>query len=215
LDVILATNMISVGIDVDRLGLMAVMGQPQSTAEYIQATSRVGRRWPGLVFTLFNASKSRDRSHYEGFPDFHSALYRQVESSSVTPFSSRARKRGLHAVLIALARLTIPELRSNKAASQIVQSVAKLEPLKSAIVRRCHEIDPRESDATAHALDEIVTDWILKAANIPDLVYSDRYHPERALLGDAELAGEEFESVFPTLRSLRDVDQSSNLYEVV
>ncbi len=107
LDVLLATNMISVGVDIDRLGLMAVMGQPQTTAEYIQATSRVGRRHPGLVAVMFNSSRSRDRSHYEKFPSFHSALYREVESTSVTPFSSRSRDRGLHAVIVALTRLMI------------------------------------------------------------------------------------------------------------
>jgi hypothetical protein len=115
LDIILATNMISVGVDIDRLGLMVVMGQPQATSEYIQATSRVGRQFPGLVITLFNASRSRDRSHYESFVTYHSALYRQVESASVTPFSSRARDRGLHAVLIALARLTMIRPRGLKA----------------------------------------------------------------------------------------------------
>src|SRR5690606_29223250 len=108
-DVVLATNMISVGVDVDRLGLMAVMGQPQSTSEYIQATSRVGRRFPGLVVTMYNAARSRDRSHYESFRSFHQAMYRQVESTSVTPFSARARDRALHAALISLVRLSIPE----------------------------------------------------------------------------------------------------------
>ena len=114
LDVILATNMISVGVDIDRLGLMAVMGQPQSTSEYIQSTSRVGRRHPGLVVALYNAARSRDRSHYESFRGYHSALYRQVESTSVTPFSARARDRGLHAVLVALARLTAPGFAENE-----------------------------------------------------------------------------------------------------
>src|SRR5690606_762284 len=103
----------SVGVDIDRLGLMAVMGQPQTTAEYIQATSRVGRGHPGLVAVLFNAARSRDRSHHESFASYHAALYRQVESSSVTPFSARARDRGLHAVLVGLARLLHPGLRMN------------------------------------------------------------------------------------------------------
>src|SRR3954453_6370993 len=95
LDVILATNMISVGVDIDRLGLMAVMGQPQTTWEYIQSTSRVGRRHPGLVAVLYNAARSRDRSHYESFRGYHAAVYRQVKSTSVTPFSARARDRAL------------------------------------------------------------------------------------------------------------------------
>ncbi len=107
-DAVLATNMISVGVDVDRLGLMAIMGQPQTTAEYIQSSSRVGRQHPGLVVVLYNAARSRDRSHYESFASYHSALYRQVESTSVTPFSARARDRALHAVLIGMARLLYP-----------------------------------------------------------------------------------------------------------
>jgi hypothetical protein len=94
-DVVLATNMISVGLDVDRLGVMAVMGQPQSSAEYIQATSRVGRKHPGLVVTMFNSARSRDRSHFENFIPFHQSVYRSVEATSATPFAARARDRGL------------------------------------------------------------------------------------------------------------------------
>src|SRR3712207_6458686 len=127
IDVILATNMISVGMDIERLGLMVVMGQPQSTSEYIQATSRVGRQHPGLVVTLLNSGRSRDRSHYESFKSYHSALYRQVESTSVTPFSPRARDRGLHAVLVSLARLTIPGLAENDAAGAVARHREELE----------------------------------------------------------------------------------------
>ncbi len=104
-DVVLASNMISVGVDIDRLGLMVVAGQPKSTAEYIQASSRVGRQFPGLVLTCFNVSKPRDRSHYERFTAYHASFYRFVEATSLTPFSARAIERGLVGTLFAMTRL--------------------------------------------------------------------------------------------------------------
>ena len=105
-DCAIATNMISVGLDIPRLGLMVVLSQPKTHAEYIQATSRVGRdaRRPGLVVTLLNVHKPRDRSHYERFRHYHQTFYRSVEVSSVTPFSSRALDRGLAGALVGLAR---------------------------------------------------------------------------------------------------------------
>jgi hypothetical protein len=113
LDVLLATNMISVGVDVPRLGLMVVAGQPKTTAEYIQATSRVGRKYPGLVCTVFNWARPRDLSHYETFEHYHTTFYKHVEALSVTPFSAGATYRGLSALLVSLIRLPGFEFNAN------------------------------------------------------------------------------------------------------
>ena len=99
-----ATNMISVGVDIARLNTMIVNGQPKTTAEYIQASSRVGREHPGVVFTFLSPTKNRDRSHYEQFKSFHQAYYYYVESNSVTPFSRAALEKVLPTVLITLTR---------------------------------------------------------------------------------------------------------------
>ncbi len=110
-DVCLASNIIEVGIDIDRLSLMAVVGQPKTTSQYIQVTGRVGRQWwsrPGLIVTIFSATKPRDRSHFEKFRSYHERLYAQVEPTSVTPFSPPVLDRALHAVLVAFVRQNAP-----------------------------------------------------------------------------------------------------------
>lgn len=212
LDVILATNMISVGVDIDRLGLMVVMGQPQSTAEYIQSTSRVGRRFPGLVPVLYNASRSRDRSHYESFHGYHSALYRQVESTSVTPFSSRARDRALHAVLIALARLRLAPLEPNDGAGTVASELAALEILCREILERVARVaEAEEIEPTRRQLESIVKLWRERAERGPKLFYNKFRDPDQSLLVEAAEGGFE-EGRLPTLWSLRDVDRESNLY---
>jgi len=106
----LASNIIEVGVDVDRLGLMAVAGQPKTTAQYIQATGRVGRRLgqPGVILVNYGATKARDRSHYEHFQAYHARLYAQVEPASVTPFTIPVLERALHAVMVAWVRQTLP-----------------------------------------------------------------------------------------------------------
>ncbi len=130
-DCAIATNMISVGLDIQRLGLMTVVGQPKTAAEYIQATSRVGRdpKRPGLVVTLLNMHKPRDRSHYERFKHFHETFYRAVEVASVTPFASRALDRGLAGALVGLSRQALAPLTPPSGASQIKECRAELEEL--------------------------------------------------------------------------------------
>lgn len=212
LSVILATNMISVGVDIDRLGLMAVMGQPQSTSEYIQSTSRVGRQHPGLVVTIYNGARSRDRSHYESFVPYHSALYREVESTSVTPFSPRARDRGLHAVLVALARHTLKPLCANSDAVHIAANRAAVDDLRDLILARIHTIDPAEVGPARAELDEFIDTWQRRANEDKKLVYADRREPRHALLIEAAEDTGDLPDVMPTLWSLRDVDRTSNLY---
>ncbi|TCR24008.1 helicase-like protein [Streptomyces sp. BK205] len=119
IDVLLATNMIAVGVDVSRLGVMVVNNQPKSTAEYIQATSRVGRRAPGLVFTVLNWARPRDLSHYETFESFHATIYQHVEALSVTPFADRAVDRGLTGVLASLVRNLKPDYNPNRGAQWV------------------------------------------------------------------------------------------------
>jgi Distinct helicase family with a unique C-terminal domain including a metal-binding cysteine cluster len=107
IDICLASNIIEVGVDIDRLSTMAIVGQPKMTAQYIQVSGRVGRRWwerPGVIFTLYSNTKSRDKSHFEHFREYHQRLYAQVESTSVTPFSDSCLDRGLHAVVVGFLR---------------------------------------------------------------------------------------------------------------
>jgi hypothetical protein len=128
-DCAIATNMISVGLDIPRLGLMVVLGQPKTHAEYIQATSRVGRddKRPGLVVTLLNIHKPRDRSHYERFPYYHATFYRSVEVASVTPFAARALDRGFVGSLVSLARHADARLTPALGAERIADARAALE----------------------------------------------------------------------------------------
>ena len=122
IDVVLATNMLSVGVDVNRLGLMAVNGQPKGTAEYIQATSRVGRSFPGLVCTVLTWARPRDLSHYETFEHYHATFYKHVEAQSVTPFSPRAMDRGLTGSLLSLMRLENDSFSPNEGAGKLDRS---------------------------------------------------------------------------------------------
>ena len=158
-DVVLATNMLSVGVDVGRLGVMVVAGQPKSTAEYIQATSRVGRRHPGLVLSLLNWSRPRDLSHYESFEHYHATFYQQVEALSVTPFSSRALDRGLAGALAAWTRLSSLEGNPNGAAAEVATIIdhdeaTKIFELRAENISDDSEVGERVHQFTKQKLEE-------------------------------------------------------------
>ena len=208
LDVVLATNMLSVGVDIPRLGLMLVNGQPKGIAEYIQATSRVGRGdVPGLVVAVLNNAKARDRSHYESFPTWHETLYRDVEPTSVTPFASRARDRALHAVLVALVRHLVPGMLDKPALDD--RAVDATRELIGDIVQRSSAIDPEET-AVQMELERCLDTWEFRA---PQSYWTRR--TRGSLLQDAERAatlramGRLPGEAWPTLNSMRSVEAST------
>jgi hypothetical protein len=164
IDVLLATNMISVGVDVQRLGAMVVAGQPKSTSEYIQATSRVGRRFPGLVMTVYNWARPRDLSHYETFGHYHATLYRQVEALSVTPFAPRALDRGLTGVLASLLRLGDPAYNDNPGAGRVDPADALAVAARAAIRDRAGgQIGPGAAGALDERIATLLDAWRAEA----------------------------------------------------
>jgi hypothetical protein len=217
-DVALATNMISVGLDILRLGLMAVQGQPKTAAEYIQATSRIGRdhNRPGLVVVVLNLHKPRDRTHFEQFGHFHRCFYRAVEATSVTPWAARALDRALAAVVVAAARHLDPSLTPDTAVKELKNRPATHAAVRDAIVARAPaDAVPGGKAALAALVDELLDDWIATAdeqaggGNV--FGYADRPSPQRLL--HMPLAKEipnlsEQHARFVAGRSMRDVEPS-------
>ncbi|HEY1066307.1 MAG TPA: helicase-related protein, partial [Pirellulales bacterium] len=228
-DVSLATNMISVGLDIVRLGLMVVFGQPKTTAEYIQATSRVGRdvQRPGLVVTLLNVHRPRDRSHYERFAFFHGSFYRSVEATSVTPFSPRALDRGLAGTLVALARQGETTLTPPKAATEILRERSRLDWVAQTLADRAAcACEASEEEATAvresilQQARNLLDDWERIADEYQTTGTQLQY--QRELGGAQALLRTFLDPELKTLpprhlkfranRSMRDVEPSVNLW---
>lgn len=158
-DVCFATSMISVGLDVQRLGLMTVAGQPKTTAEYIQATSRVGRdsKRPGLIFVVYNSFKPRDKSIFESFQAFHSRFYSFVEPTSISVFSPQIRRQAMPAILIGTAFLKATDTQATIPASLLLSG--KVEEAEKAILERVSDLDPEEVEDAQKQMDSIIRTW--------------------------------------------------------
>ncbi len=205
LSLLLCTNMLSVGVDVQRLGMMLVNGQPKSTSEYIQATSRVGRgKVPGLIVSVYSPSKPRDRSHYERFVAYHSALYRQVEPTSVTPFARPARDRALHAVLVSLVRhrAGLPEQSD---AGSFTSNLLALDRITRLLKERVEAVDPREVDSAIAQIGRLIEEWDERAEELERLEYSSPARAKEVLLRNT---GDDHTDGWETLQSMRNVDRS-------
>lgn len=225
-DVALATNMISVGLDITRLGLMVVLGQPKTTAEYIQTTSRVGRddMRPGLVLTLLNIHRPRDRSHYERFASWHDAFYRAVEATSVTPFSARAVDRVLAAVTVGLARQGLAELTAPLKAFDIGKVRSKLGFVSETLSRRAEahaSLNAEEAEALRHRVKSYVEKVLDAWTQVAKPKQAMQYQKYEAATGspllfdplDSDLAKQPNEAqYFRAQRSMRDVEASVNLW---
>ena len=213
-DAILATNMISVGVDIDRLGLMVVAGQPKNTSEYIQATSRVGRsnEGPGLVVTLFNWARPRDLSHYETFEHYHETFYKHVEALSVTPFSARALDRGLTGVLVALMRLRDQRLNANTKAGELSGTDPMLPQVFEQIVARAAQAlgDPSTGALVRKMLMERRDRWLARVRNQVDHRLGYR-EDTGGIVGLLQQPGPLDWDLFTCLNSLRDVEGTVDL----
>jgi hypothetical protein len=230
-DAILATSMLQVGVDVTRLGLMMLVGQPKNTAEYIQASSRVGRdaNRPGLVVTLGNWARPRDLAHYEAFRHYHDTFYGQVEPLSVTPFSVTSLERGLDGVLVSAARVlqagSTTGLSPERGAGRVVDQLSAVEALIDRLVERIRAASDEESAELAHTrLRNRLDLWcsrrtklLAQQANLSyekefDTVKGGRYRP---LMRSAESVASRDDALvdapFVIANSMREVQPEINI----
>ena len=207
-DFLVASNMISVGVDVSRLNSMLVVGQPIKTSEYIQSSSRVGRSTPGLVIIEYHPSMVRDRSFYEQFIQFHSSLYKFVEASSLTPFSDRARDRALQALYVILCRYYVPELRGNKDAKNFKKDIPELNEIRRYILDYVSVVDPDELENVEKEIADIETVWEDRASHSSELIYWSFVENDHMLFRKDYLEGDRFRM----MNSMRNVEQAINVY---
>jgi hypothetical protein len=210
-DTLLASNMISVGVDIPRLGLMIVVGQPKTVAEYIQATSRVGRSAPGLVVAIYNAGRARDRARFETFKTWHDTLYREVEATSVTPFAPRAQDKALHAALVALVRHLAPGMRDRPVLGDAAR--AAVPRLVEKILARVAATEPSELDGARQKLEHLVDQWTDREGLQE---YWDDFGDKRTLLLSAEqwaashaAGGDVSRALWATPNSMREVEPAT------
>jgi hypothetical protein len=214
IDVVLATSMLQVGVDVSRFGLMVVTGQPKNTAEYIQASSRVGRdaARPGLVVTLYNWSRPRDLAHYEDFTHYHATFYRQVEALSVTPYARRALDRGTASTAVAALRHATDEHSGNGGAGRVRwDGPVAAEVVERLLARARAAGGERGRDYLAERLAVLRDAWISRQQGEYPLGYTARRDPQQTYVALLDAAGDGPWQVLTVPRSMRETENEVNL----
>jgi hypothetical protein len=206
---LLATNMVSVGVDVPRLGLMLVHGMPKNTSEYIQATSRVGRNGPGLVVSICGWTKSRDRSHYEKFKQYHQSYYRFVEATSVTPWTSQVRDSALGAVMVTLLRHLHAPSTLTPPTNEIITK--KFRDLSLRLLERIVRADPEETGPSREFIESLVIQsgyW--RQAIGDNCKYGSGYYSDSScMLRTPESQNGNESGLIPAANSMRDLEPST------
>ena len=214
IDVVLATNMLSVGVDVNRLGVMVVNGQPKGTAEYIQATSRVGRAFPGLVAAVLTWARPRDLSHYETFEHYHATFYQHVEAQSVTPFSPRAMDRGLTGAMLAVMRNRFEPFSPNPGAGALTTpSRPEMVSTVDSVTERTWEVteDSAKKGLATAELKSRADLWAKEAAVPGRLLVYQKYGAGPTAYALLETPGIRPWSTWTVPMSMREVEPGVNL----
>ena len=188
-DLVLASNMFSVGIDIERLNVMLMNGQPKNVAEYIQASSRVGRKDKGIVINLLDANRSRDKSYFENYVPFNNAYYKFVEPLSVTPFTEIALDKVLASLLVCFVRHK-QGLYPDKRAKDFV---GDYEELKIFISERIK--NQKQLEYALDKLKDLVEKWTSKEGEI---TYKNHLIKNMSISDD-----------FSLMMSMREIDTNS------
>ncbi len=202
---------------------MLMVGQPKLTSEYIQATSRVGRSYPGVAFILYDGAKSRDRSHYEQYKAYHESFYKHVEPTGVTPFSQPARERAMHSVVIAILRNTVPDLSEENNAFNYSKELYRNEvkEVEEYIINRCDSINKMVNPkltSEAENITEELTHFFERWEDLSDQYDKDHFgYGEKFMVKNPTEADgcllkayntRPYDQAIDTMTSLRNVDKT-------
>lgn len=209
-DLVLATNMISVGLDVGRLGVMIMNGMPPNTAEYIQASSRVARKNEGVVFTLYDPFNSRDLSFYEDFVQFHKTFYKQVEPLSVTPFAENALDKMLFTLILAYFRHTTQYTHNDTASAISYDSIKNDLKNKLNELFKNHQFAHNDLELISEKIDKILNSWSTRIQDKKDIRYYLPFKPEQSLImPSSESTNDEYP--LKAMQSMRSVEPSAEI----